>query len=95
VPKSPRRSTNTMRHIVTNLVAWHRVGLSRRFCELAVFYVRLYIRVRGINGRAQRARLWPFPVLQERTGPAKTVLLGWECPMSLAMRTPRRQSLNC
>ena len=40
---------NPSRHIVTDLAVHIRVYLSRRFSELAVFYARLYIRVRHID----------------------------------------------
>jgi hypothetical protein len=43
------RSANTMRYIVTDLAAHICDALPRRFCELAVFDARLYIRVRRID----------------------------------------------
>ncbi len=48
-PLSAPRSANTVRHIVTNLAAYIRVALPRRFSELAVFDARLYIRLRRID----------------------------------------------
>ena len=42
-----------MRHIVTSLSVHIRVGLPRRFSELAVFDARLYVRVRRIDEPAQ------------------------------------------
>src|SRR6266849_5561903 len=42
-----------MQHIFTNLAVHIRVGLPRRFSELAVFDARLYIRVRRIDEPAQ------------------------------------------
>ena len=46
------RSANSMQHTFTNLAVHIRVRLPRRFSELAVFYARLYIRVRRIDEAA-------------------------------------------